>query len=150
MVVDSSPRSEAPNLTEKMIYSIVAFLIWFPLVADQYLLEPKIVAGNIEKISATVGSNHKGFETVKIRLKEPNKFAVEYSVNPHVAKNLKENHIATIYESRLLFRVVEVEQDDVELSNSFGGLNMTIVIVIFLIPAYFLLTTACVVFRKSR
>jgi hypothetical protein len=139
MVVDSSPMNESPNLMEKMIYSIVAFLIWLPLVADQYLLEPKILVGNIEKISATVGSNHKGFEVVKIRLKEPNKFSVEHSVNPNVAKNLKENHIATIYESRLLFRILKVEQDDVELSNSYGGLNMVIIVVIFLIPVYLFL-----------
>lgn len=150
MVVDSSPRNNAPNLTEKMIYSIVAFLIWLPLFADQYLLEPKIVVGNIEKISVAVGRNHKGFETVKIRLKELNKFSVEYSVNPHVAKTLKENHTATIYESRLLFRILKVEQDDVEASNSYGGLNVTIVIVIFLIPTYFLIAVGCVLQRKYR
>lgn len=150
MVVDSVSNHGATNLTEKVIYFVVAILIWLPLVADQFLLEPKLIEGNIEKISLPVGGRYKGFESVKVRIKEPNKYPVEYSFNLYAAKKLIVNHPVAIYETRLLFRVLKVEQESVVLSNNYGGLNMAILMGIFLIPAYFSLAIGKAIFRKLR
>ena len=146
----SAFKLKSITMSEKIIYSIVAFLIWLPLVADQFLLEPKPVSGKIGTISAPTGTGHNGFKAARIKVKEPNKYPVEYSVNPYVASNLIKNHVVTIYESRLLFRVLTVEQEGAIASNNYGGLNMAILAAIFLIPAYFFLAIGNVLFRKIR
>lgn len=146
----SAFKLKSTTMTEKIIYSIVAFLIWLPLVTDQFLLEPKSVSGKIEQISAPTGTGHKGFKAARIKIKEPNKYPVEYSVNPYVANNLIKNQATTIYESRVLFRVLKVEQGELVVSNNQGGINMAILLAIFLIPAYFFLAIGNALFRKVR
>lgn len=148
MVVDTAFNHGATNLTEKFIYFIVAILIWLPLVADQFLLEQKLIVGNVEQISAPLGGRYKGFESVKVRIKEPNKNSVEYSFNPNAAKKLIVNHQVAIYESRLLFRVLKVEQEGVVLSNNYGGLNMAILVTVILGPAFFLIFISKIIYNR--
>lgn len=148
MVADSVSNHGTTNLTEKVIYFVVAISIWLPLVADQFLLEPKLIEGNVEKISLPVGGRYKGFESVKVRIKEPNKYPVEYSFNPYAAKKLIVNHPVAIYETRLLFRVLKVEQGGVVLSNNYGGLNMAILVTVILGPAFFLIFISKIIYNR--
>lgn len=85
-----------------------------------------------------------------IKLKEPNAFAKEYSVNSPVAEKLSLNAKATLYESRLLFRVVSVEQNGVLISNRMGGINMVILVAILLLPLYLLSLSFLWLYRKSK
>lgn len=136
-------------MEERIIYWVVALLIWIPLVTDQYLLEPKLVEGLITNISEP-GRSHKGFKSVVIKHKEPNSFAKAYSVNAPVAEKLSVNVKATLQESRLLFRIVGVEQNGVLISNRMGGMNMVILVAIFLLPLYLLSLLFLWLYRKSK
>jgi len=137
------------TMEERIIYWVVALLIWIPLVTDQYLLEHKSVEGVITSIATPIRT-HKGFKSVAIKLKEPNAFAKEYSVNSPVAEKLSVNLKTTLYESRLLFRVVSVEQNGVLISNRMGGMNMVILVAILLLPLYLLSLSFLWLYRKSK
>jgi len=137
------------TMEERIIYWVVALLIWIPLVTDQYLLEHKSVEGVITNIATPIRTN-KGFKSVVIKLKEPNAFAKEYSVNSPVAEKLSLNAKATLHESRLLFRVVSVEQNGVLISNRMGGINMVILVAILLLPLYLLSLSFLWLYRKCK
>ena len=136
-------------MEERIIYWVVALLIWIPLVTDQYLLDPKSIDGVVTSIAEPIRAN-KGFKFVAIKLKEPNSFAKEYSVNSPVAEKLSLNVKTTLHESRLLFRVVSVEQNGVLISNRMGGINMVILVAIFLLPLYLLALSFLWLYRKYK
>lgn len=136
-------------MDEKIIYLIVALLIWFPLVTDQYLLEYKFIEGVVTHISLPSRSN-KGFKTTNISIKEPNRLAVGYSVNSFVAEKLSINSDARLYESRLFFRVMGVDQGGAHISNNGGGINRVIMLAIFMLPLGFLAGLIKFVYRKIR
>ncbi|QEY16379.1 hypothetical protein D0C16_10535 [Cellvibrio sp. KY-GH-1] len=136
-------------MEERIIYWIVALLIWIPLVTDQYLLEYKSIEGVVTHIAEPIRSQ-KGFKSVSVKIKEPNAFAKEYSVNPSVAEMLSINVKVTLHESRLLFRVVGIEQNGVLASNRNGGINMVILGAIFLLPLYLLSLSFLWLYRKFK
>ena len=137
------------TMEERIIYWVVALLFWIPLITDQYLLEPKPIEGVVTNITEPIRTN-KGFKSVVIKLKEPNSLAKEYSVNSPVAAKLSLNGKAILYESRLLFRVVSVEQNGVLISNRMGGINMVILVAILLLPLYLLSLSFLWLYRKPK
>jgi hypothetical protein len=137
------------TMEERIIYWVVALLIWIPLVTDQYLLEPKSIEGVVTNIAGPIRTN-KGFKSVVIKLKEPNALAKEYSVNAPVAEKLSINGKATLHESRLLFRVIGIEQSGMFISNRMGGINMVILVAIFILPLYLLLLIFLWLYRKYK
>lgn len=54
-------------MEERIIYWVIALLIWIPLVTDQYLLEPKSIEGVVTSIAEPIRAN-KGFKFVAIKL----------------------------------------------------------------------------------